>query len=166
MTDRPIEPIAIGMLRWALRIVFFPMWVLIRLVEEISGEGRWYRTQKARMTADRAPLSDASYLAALQVKPDDAPGWTAIRQALGQCCGISAESIHPSDQMKDLWRMQLLGPDVAAFVIAYECASGNHVNLTVARAKLDKVVRETLESDFSQFVERVVPLISEHGTRQ
>src|SRR5215469_1001609 len=98
-----------------LRILFFPLYVLMRIVEELSGEGRWYRRQRREMVEERPPLSDDEFLQAVIAAAADAPLWLAARRAVAEQAGVPTEAVHPHDRLADLWRMQWVGPDLLEF---------------------------------------------------
>ena len=61
----------------------FPFYLLMLCIEEISGEGHWYRKQRRRMESDRPPLPDADFLRLVPVEPGEEPLWLAVRRGCG-----------------------------------------------------------------------------------
>ena len=98
----------------------FPFYLLMLCIEEISGEGHWYRKQRRRMESDRPPLPDADFLRLVPVEPGEEPLWLAVRRAVAEPTGLPAEALYPQDPIADLWRMQWLGPDLMDLVFRLE----------------------------------------------
>jgi hypothetical protein len=103
-----------------LRVLLIPFYLVLRGIEEISGEGRWYRQQVRRMASHRPPLPDAEFLRTASVGPGDEPLWLAVRRAVAESVGLPAEAVYPQDRLADLWRMQWLGPDMLDLVFRLE----------------------------------------------
>jgi len=108
------------MLLRLLELLLVPLYLLFRCVEEVSGEGRWYRQQRRRMECERSPLSDADYVQAVGAEPGTERFWLAVRQAVADSIGVPAVAIHARDQLADLWRMQWVGPDLLDIVFRLE----------------------------------------------
>lgn len=99
-----------------LSLLFYP---LTLLVEELSGEGRWYRKQK-RFMEERPPCSNEDFLSTMNALPEDGPKWLTIRKAVADTIGLKETAIHPEDALNDLWRMQWLGPDYSNLIYRIE----------------------------------------------
>lgn len=108
------------MLIWLLELLLLPCYLTIRCIEELTGEGRWYRRQKHRMECERSPVPDAQFLQAVAAGCGEEPLWLAVRKAIADSIGVSAEAVHPHDRLADLWRMQFLGPDLLTIVFRVE----------------------------------------------
>jgi hypothetical protein len=141
-------------------VALLPLWAFVWFVTELSGEGRWYRRQRQRMTAVRPPLPDAEFLAGQQIEESKAFLWVAVRRAVGTCCGVPAEAIYPHDNMKDLWRMQFLGPDAIDFVFRLEMATWVKVPMKTG-SPIYAAIQQTLDSDFSRFSRAVVDTLQQ-----
>jgi len=135
-----------------LKVLCFPPYLLMRLIQEVSGEGRWYRRQKRRMLTERAPLADAEFLRVGRASADDAPLWLAVRRSMAEACGLPSEAIHHPDRLADLWRMQWMGPDVLDLVFRLERSLGTKI----PRAPIDEVFRGGWPEEFGQFAAHVV----------
>ena len=98
----------------------FPLYLLMRLFDEITGEGRWYRQQVRRMTSERPPLLDAEFFGAVCARAGDEPLWLAVRRAIADSIGVVPEAVYPQDRLGDLWRMQWIGPDMLDLVLRLE----------------------------------------------
>jgi hypothetical protein len=136
--------------RWPvmlLKAAFFPIYLGLLLVEEISGEGRWYRRQKDLMVSGRPPLSDAGFLEAEGVPESDAPWWLAVRGATGESCGIPGEAVYPGDRLADLWRMHPIGPDLMDIVFRLERSLG----LRIPRRVSDRILRQARGGGMEEF---------------
>ena len=93
------------MLITLLKVLFFPLYLLMRLIEEVSGEGRWSRRQRRRMVSERPPLADPEFLRAVRATEGDASLWLAVRLSMAESCGVPDEAIRPEDRLADLWRL-------------------------------------------------------------
>ena len=143
------------MLLKLLEILLFPLFVLMRCVEEVSGEGRWYRRQRRRMVCGRPPLGDTEFLRIVAAEPSEEPLWLAVRRAMADSVGLPAEGVRPQDRLADLWRMQWLGPDLLDLVFRLEM----HLGLKIPRATIEQFtgrVRYGQAGEFEQFARRVV----------
>ena len=77
-------------------------------MEEISGEGRWYRKQRAAFEGrTRRPVAFFS----LPLSGEQLEIWDEVRRAVGESVGVDFNTIYPDDSMAALGRMQFLGPD-------------------------------------------------------
>jgi hypothetical protein len=110
----------VGMLVALLRVLSLPIYLLMRLHDEITGEGRWYREQVCSMQSERPPLSDAAFLSAVSAELGDGPLWLAVRQAIADSIGVVPEAVYPQDRLADLWRMQWIGPDMLDLIFRLE----------------------------------------------
>jgi hypothetical protein len=138
-----------------LRVLFSPVYLLMRLAEEVSGEGRWYRLQKRHMVAERPPLADVEYLRLQGASGPDAQLWLAVRRAMSESCGLPSEAIRPNDRLGDLWRMQWMGPDPMDFVFRLERSLG----MKIPRATFEEVFRGGWPEEFGQFAADLVPAL-------
>ncbi|WP_165231888.1 acyl carrier protein [Aquisphaera insulae] len=129
-------------------ILYAPFW----LIEEATGQGRWYRRQKRRMVEERPPLTDAEYLRALDASEEDAPICLAIRRCLSESIGVPAEAIRPEDRMVDLWRMQWIGPDLMDLIFRLERSLGRKIPMTAAREEMGR----TRPEEFGPFAACIV----------
>lgn len=91
-----------------LSFALLPLVLLIRLMEEISGEGRWYRKQRAVFEC-RTGRPVASF--SLPLSAEQVEIWDEVRRAVGESVGVDFNTIYPDDSMATLGRMQFLGPD-------------------------------------------------------
>jgi hypothetical protein len=148
------ERIAIAL----LHALSFPMVLLVRVVEEVCGDGRWYRRQVERMERGRPPLPDGDFLARLSVAEGDARWWLAVRRAVAESCGVSPEAIYPEDRLAGLWRMQLLGPDFLAIQFRLERSLGMKLSAkAVYGADFAEEMRSGRVEEFWQFAALLVP---------
>jgi hypothetical protein len=138
-----------------LRVLLFPFYLVLRGIEEISGEGRWYRQQVRRMASDRPSLPDAEFLRAVPAGPGDESLWLAVRRAVADSVGLPAEAVHPQDRLADLWRMQWLGPDLLDLVFRLE----RQLSVKIPRRSVVKYtgrVRYGQVGEFAEFAGAVV----------
>lgn len=143
-----------------LKLLLFPIYLLMRVVEEITGEGRWYRQQRRRMESDRPPLTDADFLCAVSAAPGEEPLWLAVRQAMGDSIGLPVQALYPQDSIADLWRMQWLGPDLLDFTFQLERA----LSVKLSRPMIEKFsgdVRYGQPGKFGEFANAVVRALRE-----
>ena len=143
------------MLVKVLEIVLFPLFLLMRCVEEVSGEGWWYRQQRRRMERGRPTLADAEFLHAVGAGPHEEQLWLAVRRAIADSVGLSAEAVYPQDPLADLWRMQWLGPDLLDLVFRLE----KHLGLKIPRTSIEQFtgsLRYGQAGEFQEFARDVV----------
>ncbi len=143
------------MLVKVLEILLFPFVLLMRCIEEISGEGRWYRQQRRRMECDRPPLPDPEFLHAVGARPDEQRLWLAVRRAMADAVGLPAEAVHPQDRLADLWRMQWLGPDLLDLVFRLE----KQLDFNIPRQMIEQFtggLHYGQAGDFQEFAHGVV----------
>jgi len=138
-----------------LKVVFSPLYLLMRLIEEVSGEGRWYRRQRRVMVTERPPFADAEYLRAQGASADDAALWLAVRRSMAESCGLPSEAIRPQDSLADLWRMQWLGPDLMDLVFRLERSLG----LKIPRAAVEERFSGGWPDEFGQFAANLVRVL-------
>jgi hypothetical protein len=131
-----------------LRFLLYPGYILL---EEFSGEGRWYRRQRRRMLSDRPPLSDNHFLRAAHVPSVDAPLWLAIRRAVAAACGIPAVAVYPRDHLQDLLRMLSPVPDLFDFIYPLEKELDVTIPREMMRPALAKALREGRMEELGQF---------------
>lgn len=144
----------------ALRILFFPLYVLVWFVEEISDEGRWYRRQRRSMVEERPPLTDDEFLQAVSAAPADARLWLAARRAVAEQAGVPSEAVYPQDRLADLWRMQWVGPDLLDFHFRMEIALDKKL-APESVTKLFGPLRYGQPGEFHEFAAAVVRRIRE-----
>lgn len=144
-----------GTLITSLKVLLFPLYLLMRLIEEVSGEGRWYRRQRRGMVTERPPLADAEYLRVQGASADDAPLWLAVRRSMAEACGLPSEAIRPQDRLADLWRMQGMGPDLLDLVFRLERSLG----LKIPRAAIEEGFRGGRPEEFGQFAADLVRVL-------
>jgi hypothetical protein len=131
-------PMLERMLITLLMVLGYPFYLLLRLIEEVSGEGRWYRQQRRLMEEDRPLLSDAELLHLVPVQPGDEPLWLAVRRAVAESTGLPPEALHPLDKLADLWRMQWIGPDIMDLVFRLE----RILAVKIPRSAIERSARE------------------------
>lgn len=144
-----------------IKVLLFPLYVLMQCAEEISGEGRWYRRQRRKMAEERPQLSDGAFLNAVNADRADEPLWLAVRQAVAEKCGLLAENVYPQDRLTDLWRMQWIGPDLLDFQFRME----RILEKKLTRASVTKFlgpVRYGQLGEFREFAEAVVRGLSDN----
>ena len=148
------------MLGLLLSIVLYPF---MRLVEELSGEGAWYRRQWHRMKAERPPLPDAEFLRTAAIPEDDARLWLAVRHAMADSIGLPADALYPQDRLADLWRMQWSGPDLMDITFRLERSLG----VKVDRPAIERFCGEqyTRGGEFHELVVSVVEVLRESQKR-
>lgn len=142
----------LGVVRFVLML---PLYQVLRLIEEVSRENRWYRQQKRHMEEARSLLPDAAFLESVGARKEDEPLWLAVRGAMAESVGLPAEAIHPQDRLADLWRMQWLGPDLLDVIFRLERTLG----IKIPRGSIEedgKRVRYGQPGDFREFAESVV----------
>lgn len=93
-------------------VLAYPLVLLYHCVCEITGDRRWYRRQYRKMVSERPALTDEQFLKAVDARPNDKAVWLAVREATAQSIGVPAVFVYPEDPLADLWRMQLVGPDI------------------------------------------------------
>jgi hypothetical protein len=104
------------------------------------------------MAIDRPPLADAAFLEAEHVPSEDAHLWVAVRHAAADSVGLPPEAIYPQDQAPDLWRMQLIGPDVVDVVFRLE----KYLGVKIPRQVLGDELFDNTPREFRQFGAGVV----------
>jgi hypothetical protein len=138
-----------------LKVLSFPLHLLMRLIEEASGEGRWYGHQRRGMVTERPPLADAEYLRAQGASASDAPLCPAVRRSMSEACGLPSEAIRPQDRLADLWRMQWTGPDLLDLIFRLERSLG----LKIPRAALEEEFRGGWPEEFGPFAAALVRVL-------
>lgn len=131
------------------KVLVFPFYLLICLVDEIRGEGRWYSRQRRLMESERPPLSEAEFLQSVGARAGQAPLWLAVRRAVADACGLLPEAIYPDDRLADLWRMQWLGPDFMDIVFRLE----KQLSRKVPRGKVQAAERCMYQNRGGEFRE-------------
>lgn len=153
------------LLTWAALVlllmspILIGFYLLMRLLEEVSGEGTWYRRMKQAMQVERPPLDDAEFVRSVSAEPDDEPLWLAVRKAVSDSIGLPPEAVRPEDRLADLWRMQWMGPDVMDLVFRMEIS----LEISIARSALERFpdVRYGQDGEFREFAEAVVRALRE-----
>jgi hypothetical protein len=107
-----------------LEVLLFPPYVLMRFLDEITGEAHWYRKQRRRMEQERPSLSDTSFLEAVDAHAQDQSLWVALRGAFAESIGVPPAAVRPGDRLADLWRMQWTGPDLLDVLFRIERVLG------------------------------------------
>lgn len=149
----------------ALEVSFFPFLIVMRFVEELSGEGRWYRRQRRRMQSERPPLSNPEFLHSVSAKPSDAALWVAVRRAIAESIGVPAEAIYPDDPIADIWRMQWCGPDLTSVwfrlenILWVRIIGHPILNRPLSKHDTDRFYGCT--GDFQRLAENMVQLLNE-----
>ncbi|HEY2159110.1 MAG TPA: acyl carrier protein [Isosphaeraceae bacterium] len=138
-----------------LRVLFFPLYLLMRFIEEVSGEGRWCGRQRRRMASERPPLADREFLRSMRATEDDAPLWLAVRRSMAESCGVPGEAIRPEDRLADLWRLNWMGADLLDLVFRLERALG----MKIPRSVVDKGLRDSWLGEFGQFAAQLVAVL-------
>jgi hypothetical protein len=108
------------MLTGIFEALFYPLYLLMLGIDEISGEGRWDRQHRRRMELDRPPLPDVEFIRSVPVIHGEGPLWLAVRRAVTEPTDLPAEAIYPQERIADLWRMQWEGLDVIDLVYRLE----------------------------------------------
>lgn len=122
-----------------LELFLLPIYLLIWCIDNLTGEDQWYRRQVQRMEDERAPLPDAEFLRAVDCRSGEEALWLAVRRAVAGSVGVSAEAVHPGDQLADLWRMQWMGPDLLDIVFRIERELGINVSRSALEPHRDGV---------------------------
>lgn len=120
---------------------------VVRLIERVSGEGRWYDAQRRRMQDERPPLSDEDFLNAERVPEIDAPVWVAVRCIMADLSGLPPEAIYPDDPLASLWRMQWGVPDLLDLAFRLE----RHLGVRIPRRALDTLPRSAYQDRTGAF---------------
>lgn len=144
-----------------VKILFFPVGLLLWGLEEISGGGWWYRRQRRRMVEERPPLTADEFLKAVNAAAADARLWLAVRHAMAERIGVPDEAVYPHDRLADLWRMHWIGLDLLDFLFRLERILGKKI----MRASFDKYLaprRQLHQGEFYHFAEAVVRGLEEH----
>ncbi len=140
----------------AVRILLFPLYLLMRGIEEVSGEGRWYIHQSLRIEAERPPLVDAEFLHCVRAGVAEGPLWLAVRRAFAESVGVPAEAIYPQDRLAVLWRMQWgVGGDLRDVVLRVE----RLLAIRIGRPSFERLehwVRHGQEGEFRELASAVV----------
>lgn len=147
--------IAFKILVFLFKFLVFPFYLLMCLVDEISGEGRWYSRQRQRMESERPALSDPDFLESVGARPEHAPLWLAVRRAVADAIGLRPEANYPQDRLADLWRMQWLGPDFLDILFRLE----KQLSYKVPRGTIEAAeacMRHNRRGEFRGFAEAVV----------
>jgi hypothetical protein len=140
--------------------LLYPLWLLMRVIDAISGERRWYWQQRCRMEFDRPPLPDAQFLPSVPVQSGEGPLWLAVRRAVADSTGLPAEAIYPQDRIADLWRMQWDGPDHLDLVFRLE----RTVAIRISRPMTENIaenIRSHRDGEFRDFAAAVVRMLGE-----
>ena len=143
-----------------LKALLYPLWLLMLVIDEISGEKRWYWEQRCRMEFDRLPLPDAEFLRSVPVESGKEPLWLAVRRAAAEPTGLPAEAIYPQDRIADLWRMQWDGPDHMDLVFRLE----RTLAIRISRPMTEKIaasIRSHRDGEFRDFAAAVVRMLGE-----
>jgi hypothetical protein len=140
----------------AVRVFFFPLYLLLRGIEEVSGERRWYTQQVLRMDSERPPLADAEFLGCVRAGEDEGSLWLAVRHAFAESIGLPAEAIYPQDRLAVLWRMQWgIGGDLRDVVLRVERLLGIRIGRR-SFERLEHWVHHSREGEFREFASAVV----------
>jgi hypothetical protein len=143
-----------------LKALLYPFWLLMLVIDRISGERRWYWQQRCRMEFDRPPLSDAEFLASVPVESGDEPRWLAVRRAVAEPTGLPAEAIYRQDRIADLWRMQWDGPDHLDLVFRLERSLAIRISRPVTETIVANI-RSHRDGEFREFAAAVVRVLGE-----
>ena len=148
----------------AAKVILFPLYLLVLFIDEISGEGWWYRRQRRRMTEERPALSDEEFLSMVNAAQGDASRWLAVRQVVAEEIGIPPEAVYPIDRLADLWRMQWVGPDPLDFLIRMERVLGKELEVS-SLFKFVGPLRYGQPGEFREFAEGIVRGLAELRVR-
>jgi hypothetical protein len=132
--------------------------ILGDVIEELSGEGRWYRHQRHSMESERPLLSDGDFLTSEGVSPEDAPHWLGTRRAIAAAIGLAPEAIYPHNRLADLWRMQRsmwFGQDLLDIVFRLE----RELGIKIPRPFFVEVWDPLISSETTEFRALVAGLI-------
>jgi hypothetical protein len=143
-----------------LEALLYPLWLLMLLIDAISGERRCYWQHRCRMEFDRRPLPDAEFLRSVPVESGEEPLWLAVRRAAAEPTGLPAESIYPQDRIADLWRMQWEGPDHMDLVFRLE----RTLAIRISRPMTERIaasIRSHRDGEFREFAAAVVRVLGE-----
>lgn len=148
----------------AVRVFFFPLYLLMRGMEEVSGERRWYNQQVLRMDSERPPLADPEFLRCVSAGTAEESLWLAVRRAFAESIGLPAEAIYPRDRLASLWRMQWgIGGDLRDVVLRVERLLAIRIGRP-SFERLEQWVRHGQGGEFREFASAVVQEL--RGTRQ
>jgi len=139
-----------------LRVLFLPLYLLMRLVEETSGEGRWYRQRKYLVVCERAALPDEELVRRLNLGPDEAVVWIAVRSAVAKTIGVPSTAIHPDDRLADVWRMQWLGPDLRQVIYFVERSLKLKIRSRAICMRYGEAERRGQMTEFADFASLIV----------
>jgi hypothetical protein len=148
------------MLIASLKALLYPLWLLMLVIDEISGERRWYWQQRCRMEFDRSPLPDVEFLRSVLVESGEEPLWLAVRCAVAASTGLPAEAIYPQDRLADLWRMQWEGPDHMDLVFRLERTLATKISRPMTE-RIAASIRSHRDGEFREFAAAVVRVLGE-----
>lgn len=81
------------------------MVTFVGICDVLSGERRWYKDQKKRMTEDRPAMSHVEFLKRLQLPDETNAIAVVVRQAFADQTGLPETAIYPDDEVDIFMRM-------------------------------------------------------------
>ncbi|WP_144060105.1 hypothetical protein [Rhodopirellula sallentina] len=123
-------------------ILAFPLIYVVSLFTERKRIGK----AEERFFADREPLTDAQYTAAI-TNPLHNDFHFGARRAMATLCGTTPDMIHPSDSMRTLLDLQFDSGYIQDFVFFTEQETSTQIDL--------RRLPDTETTTFGDFVERL-----------